>query len=123
MPTLLRLTRYPFTRGIIIHNESVLCHTFELPYLDNHRNISSIPKGSYHVHKSTSSKFGSVLRFSSVINRTGILIHAGNTIKDTSGCILVGLDTSPTGIINSKSALNRLLACLPDSFTLNIQEY
>jgi len=67
------------------------CLTLELPYLDNAKNISSIPANKYMVFKKHSNRFGmEVLEVMSVPMRQDILIHPGNTSKDTNGCILVG---------------------------------
>jgi len=122
---MITLTRFVnsnlFTRGIIHYDDRPLCHTLELPWLDNARNISCIPTGSYSVCKSLSSKFGDCFRFPSVRDRDGILIHCGNTIKDTRGCILVGLDVNDLGLLHSQHALDRLFLRLPDDFTLIIR--
>ncbi|MCI6403522.1 MAG: DUF5675 family protein, partial [Prevotella sp.] len=32
----------------------------------------------------------------------GIMIHEGNTVKDTRGCILVGENTKPGMVLNSR---------------------
>lgn len=123
MPTLLRLVSTPLiTKGILIYDNDILCHTLELPWRNNQRNLSCIPAGVYDVSKSTSTNFGPVLRFSSVRDRTGILIHAGNTTSDTRGCILVGLDANSLSVVQSKQALYRLLQRLPSDFKLTIKD-
>lgn len=123
---MLLLTRYISTskmiRGILSYEDVPLCHTLELPYLNNKNSISAIPYGLYPIHKSNSAGHGLCFRFSYVPNRSGILIHAGNTLNDTKGCILVGLDASHSGLIYSRKALDRLLLQLPDACDLLIKE-
>ena len=109
------------TRGVLTNDRRIICHTLELPWFNNQQNISCIPTGVYEVARSVSQKFGLCYRFSSVHNRSGILIHAGNTIKDTRGCILVGLDVTDVGVIHSISAMQRLHDTLPEEFTLTIR--
>lgn len=102
------------SRSRIIFN----CVTLELPYRDNKRQISCIPKGTYRANAGISDKRGQVIYIKGVPNRTGVLIHIGNYSKDTHGCILVGerISYSETmkehfielsGITNSK--LNELV--------------
>lgn len=50
-----------------------------------------IAPGTYSIDFHYSPKFGKyMLTLCGVRGRSGILIHSGNTPKDTSGCILVG---------------------------------
>lgn len=110
-----------FTRGVLVDGKRPLCHTLELPWNQNSSNISCIPEGVYDVSRSTSVNFGNCFRFASVRGRSGILIHAGNSIKDTRGCILVGLDANDYNVLHSKLAMDRLLISLPDEFKLTIR--
>lgn len=111
------------TYGALIFNGKPVCYTLELPWKNNERNISCIPFGEYQVHKTLSTKHGSCFRLNHVPNRDAILIHAGNYLTDTQGCILVGLDCSTRGVQHSKLALARLLELLPETFILKIGEY
>jgi hypothetical protein len=52
----------------------------------------------------------------------GILIHAGNTAKDTHGCILVGRNTEKGKVTNSKATFDRLFTLMKNEkdITINI---
>jgi len=65
--------------------------TLELPYLENQREISCIPSGEYDVELIHSLRFGDCFSINDVPDRDGILIHRGNFVSDTRGCILVGM--------------------------------
>ena len=51
-----------------------------------------IPAGVYHCGKYPSKKFGLRYHVRDVPERTYILIHAGNFVRDTHGCILLGMN-------------------------------
>lgn len=71
---------------------------------------TAIPFGRYRVIVTESQRFGRRLPLVlDVPGFTGIRIHEGNTVTDTSGCILVGLGRTPTSVQSSKAAMARLL--------------
>ena len=60
---------------------------------------------------------------SAVPARAGILIHPGNSVYDTKGCILPGLDVDDTiGLKSSRPAINRLYDLLPSTTTLLVKD-
>lgn len=76
--------------------------TLELPWKDNKKNVSCIPPGIYKATHEMHDK-GWVVRIHDVPDRSGILIHIGNYIRDIEGCILLGLyhsDFDEDGIQN-----------------------
>jgi hypothetical protein len=109
------------TRGLLMDGRRPLCHTLELAWRNNEVSLSCIPEGIYDVCKSNSTHHGQCFRFGSVRGRSGILIHSGNSIRDTRGCILVGLDANDTNVLHSKPAMKRLYDALPDNFELNVR--
>lgn len=73
---------------------------------------TAIPRGTYRVILAHSSRFNRVLpKLIDVPGFEGILIHSGNTIEDTQGCILVGetRDLEGAKIFRSREALSRLM--------------
>lgn len=99
--------------------------TLELPWKNNQVKVSCIPSGKYLVSPRVSEKFGNHYILQNVPQRDLILIHSGNKISDTEGCILVGRDfsfsrASDLTIINSRAALVSILKSCPDGFSLEI---
>jgi len=90
-------------------------HSLELPYIDNKRRISCIPKGQYIAHKHNSPKFGQCLWIKDVPNRSEILIHRGNYHFQILGCILIGRGLSDINtdgykdVTSSRKAVQELL--------------
>lgn len=128
--------------GVLIGNDNLpICVTLENPWLNNQVNISCIPFGRYICYLHLSDKFKiTTFMVGAVPNRSAIIFHAGNTIKDTLGCILVGRyytefsNQSPTsaqegieltpGVGESRLALTRMMESLDglESFILEIRE-
>lgn len=94
------------------------CWTLELPWRGNEPDISAIPEGVYQAGLRPSVKFGGytggmIYHLQPVQGRTDILIHSGNTVRDTHGCILLGDGLAvgePTFLQNSRKTLMALHA-------------
>jgi hypothetical protein len=70
---------------------------------------TAIPYGTYNVTITYSPRFGRYLPLlHDVPNFTGVRIHAGNTHKDTEGCILVGTKEGKHSILDSRKAFAKL---------------
>ena len=101
------------TVGELFLNGGWFCDTLENPWVDNQRNISCIPEGIYPVRlrlpRESASRDYLHLLVQEVPNRDWILFHRGNTAKDTSGCILVGIGTEQDVVHNSVLAMDLLI--------------
>lgn len=99
-------------QGTLYLNGVAVCFTLE------HRQFA-IPAGIYTVEYCDSPRFGRKLPL--IYNDTdchctrGLRIHAGNSISDTKGCVLVGMKTKMVGgdpysarLLESKAALEML---------------
>lgn len=110
------------TEGILKLNGKYVAHTLEPRW----RNIkqegkvkgsTAIPAGTYIVDFAVSQKFKRRMPYlMNVPYFTGIMIHPGNTSKDTEGCILVGTPSySKKGlpisgvVMNSQRTFNAIM--------------
>lgn len=113
------------TFGVLSMGDTPLCVTCEDPWNNNQRQISCIPEGTYKARKFNGTKFKDVWELLEVPGRSAILIHAGNSINDTHGCILVGRSFSHIGtlpaIMQSREALSELREKLPSTFEITIR--
>jgi hypothetical protein len=94
--------------GVVDSQDKVLAQTLELPYLENQRNVSSIPFGDYSVRPRTSQKFKDHFIVDNVPGRGGILFHVGNYPRNTQGCVLVGSTKGKDFVGNSRNTMNKL---------------
>lgn len=88
--------------------------------------ITAIPKGTYEITLDViSPRFctktfykqvcdGKLPRLLNVKGFEGILIHAGNTDKNTDGCLLVGQNKVKGQVINSQATFKELYKLLKD---------
>lgn len=84
------------TFGVIRHGQVPFVLTLERPWEDNKQDVSCIPAGRYRCRRIRSPRFGTTYEICDVPGRTHVLFHAGNTLEDTQGCILVGEEFSGT---------------------------
>ena len=88
--------------------------------------ITAIPRGTYEITLDViSPRFSKVSFYKEVCNGKlprllnvkgfeGILIHAGNTDKDSGGCLLVGINLEKGKVLNSRETFKKLYKLLKD---------
>ena len=120
-----RWPKETYTVGRLYVDGEFFCNTLEDRIADLNRNgifdgiekkvpgETAIPYGTYKVFYGWSPRFGRNLpRLLNVTAFDGILIHPGNTAKDSAGCILVGKNTEPGRLTQSRvysDELNKLI--------------
>lgn len=108
-----RWPRRDYIIGELHIDGRMLCHTMEPPRPEDapKGRAQCIPCGTYKVVLYPSAKFrGMRPILLDVPGRSGILIHEGNFPKDTTGCILVGRNSSKGTLAFSRNTLKALLA-------------
>ena len=109
-----------YTLGTLSVDGDFFCHTLEPTWRKSEaRKVAghtAIPAGRYPVVITLSPKFNGWLPLLlHVPNFTGIRIHAGNTAKDTKGCILVGENTAKGVLSDSRLWVERLKRRIVDA--------
>ena len=101
------------TMGKLFLNGEEFCDTLELPWKENKRSISCIPAGEddarLRLPRESATREYVHLLIKDVPNRDYILVHIGNTTKDTKGCILVGQSRKQHFVGNSTLAMELLI--------------
>lgn len=121
---LIELERQVFTEtsttGAVKVDGAFICYSLEDKdrYLEKNpeakvKGQSAIPAGKYQVVRTMSPRFKKMLpRLLDVHGFEGILIHTGNTAKDTDGCILPGMARLTNEVRDSKRAFQKLDALI-----------
>ena len=100
------------TLGKLYFDGEFYGHTLELPWKDNEKRVSCIPKGVYEVKKrhTEESKYKyEHLHILDVENRELILMHVGNYPKNSKGCILLGNTRALNFVGESRKAFYKLM--------------
>lgn len=110
-----------------IDGKVIKLYSMELPWKNNKRNVSCIPKGKYKVITTLSNRFKvNMWLLLNVKNRDGIRIHSANYARQLNGCIALGIskaDLDGDGYIDitsSKKAIEIARKHLGEEFILNI---
>lgn len=113
-----------YTIGKLYVDGVYFCDTLENPVRPEGVKIpneTAIPYGTYEVIVNFSPKFKRILpRLLNVPMFGGILIHRGNSVKDTSGCILVGENKVKGMVLNSTPYEEKLVELLKDKKDIEI---
>lgn len=112
-----------YTIGKLYINGEYFCDTLEDTVRDLKNDGSgkvygetAIPAGIYTVIVNRSTKFRRMLpRLLNVPFFEGILIHAGNSAKDSHGCILVGKNSKKGMVLESKKYETLLVQALQEA--------
>jgi hypothetical protein len=113
------LLRDEIRSEVIRGSLSIADKTFQIlerPWKHNQRNESCIPAGDYlavFLPQTDSGKYQNIYQLQSVPGRSDILIHAGNLVEHSRGCLLIGMsrgtqDGKPA-VLDSLAALAALL--------------
>lgn len=125
--TLTRIAkRKTYTIGRLSINDEYFCDTLEPTWRDyahgayKVKGKSAIPEGRYAIVITWSprmKKWLPLLVGDHDFNKKwqGVRIHAGNTAKDTEGCILVGQNRQVGQVLDSRLWLHRLLQRITDA--------
>jgi hypothetical protein len=101
-----KVSKSLYTMGKLIVNGELFCDT-----LENTKKI--IPAGSYKIALVWSNKFHRELpELVNVPKRAAIMIHRGNSVKDTRGCILVGINDKAGWLSRSAQYERKIVALI-----------
>ena len=127
--------RSTYTIGKLYIDGKYFCDTLEDPVRDHNKDgdlndvgegkvygNTAIPYGTYQVIMNMSARFKRRMPLLFTVNGfKGIRIHAGNTPKDTLGCILVGKNTVKGQLTQSKAHEQILYGMLEDADNISIE--
>ena len=114
-----------YTIGKLYIDGHYFCDTLEdtvRPIGEKIKGKTAIPAGDYKVIKSYSPRFKKILpEILDVPGFSGVRIHAGNTAKDTDGCLLLGLNKTKGAVLDSQTTMAYFMARVPNEFDLTIE--
>jgi hypothetical protein len=111
------------TTGQIFDQGRLITHSIELPWKDNHAQVSCIPEGRYRIIKRYTEHFGQHFAVMGVPGRKDILVHPANdALMELSGCIApvsVLMGEAEAKGLKSREALDELLLLTNKAFRID----
>jgi len=103
-----------YTIGKLYIDGEYFCDTLEdTVRVEKIKHETAIPTGTYEIIINESPKYKKMMPLLvRVPGFEGIRIHTGNTRKDTSGCILVGVNSQKGKVLRSREKYNDLMYIL-----------
>ena len=122
---------YPWgTFGYLKIQKQVFCVTLEPPDVENALRISSIPAQQYWCRRYSSDRYPNTFQIMNVPDRTKVLLHAGNIVEHTEGCIILGqywgkLQGAERSVNNSGKTFNKFMDIMKgyDLLHLTVNEH
>lgn len=111
--------------GKVVTDSGLQLYSLEREWKNNEQDVSCIPSGVYKCSIVDSPHHGKVYGVHEVPNRTNVLIHSANWIRQLQGCLALGNATGVVlginGIMGSRDAVARFMADLDNEpFILTI---
>ena len=116
------------TFGVLRIDKRAFCVTLEPPDRLNATGRSSIPAQQYICRRVNSPTYGNTFEVTDVPGRTHVLLHPGNVVDNTEGCILLaqhyGKLRGDRAVLNSGDTFRAFMACMAKEreFHLTIRE-
>jgi hypothetical protein len=130
--TLNRLTESNGASLGVLKGLSRTLYTLEEAWRENKPKVSCVPGGTYRCiphgwETGTKVSKPRTWELVGVPGRSAVLIHVGNTTKDTEGCILAGMGLMVTQLLSSVSDSRIAIELMrreigPNEFTLTIMD-
>lgn len=112
------------TFGVLLIQTEIFCVTLEPCEYENQKNISCIPAGCYEMEQFTSPKFGPTYQIVNVPGRDLILVHKGNEVDETEGCIIIAEKFGKLGpgraVLNSGNTFEMFMGAMAPYHKLDL---
>lgn len=123
-----------YTIGVLSLDGCRLCNILEPPVYGTHHGVTAIPFGTYEIDLDTvSPKFkdrvwakpygGKVPTLKDVPGRSRILLHPGNTVDNTDGCLLPGWNREVGKVLDSQITFHKLMGIMLEAKSQGITTY